>query len=57
VKQFVEAGVIAEHIDAKTPKENRDAILARLASGETTVVSNYGILTEGWDCPPVSVCI
>ena len=57
VKQFVEAGVIAEHIDAKTPKENRDAILARLASGETKVVSNYGILTEGWDCPPVSVCI
>jgi len=57
VRQFVEAGVIAEHIDGKTPKEDRDAILARLASGETKVVSNFGVLTEGWDCPAASICI
>ena len=57
VDQFVQAGVIAEHIDGKTPKEDRDAVLARLASGETKVVSNFGVLTEGWDCPAASVCI
>jgi DNA repair protein RadD len=57
VDQFVQAGVIAEHIDGKTPKEDRDAILARLASGETKVVSNFGVLTKGWDCPAASVCI
>lgn len=51
VAQFVEAGVAAEHLDGTTEKEERAAILARLASGETTVVSNMGVLTEGWDLP------
>lgn len=51
VAHFVEAGVAAEHLDGKTPKEEREAILARLASGETAVVSNMGVLTEGWDLP------
>src|SRR6516225_11991273 len=35
----------------------RDAILARLASGETKVVCNCGVLTEGFDCCPVGVII
>ncbi len=50
-------GVSAEHLDGKTPDRERDAILARLASGETQVVSNVGILTEGWDLPRASCCI
>ena len=57
VDQFVQAGVIAEHLDGKTPKQDRDAILSRLAAGATKVVSNFGVLTEGWDCPAASVCI
>ena len=32
--EFVRAGVRAEHIDGSTPKDERDATLARLASGE-----------------------
>lgn len=48
------AGVACEHLDGETSKEAREAILARLASGETTVVSNCQVLTEGWDCPAVS---
>jgi DNA repair protein RadD len=54
--EFVKAGVKAEHLDGQTPKEERDAILARLASGETEVVTNCMVLTEGFDCPPVG-CI
>lgn len=51
VEQFRARGVAAEHVDGEMPEEERDAILARLASGETRVVSNCQILTEGWDLP------
>jgi DNA repair protein RadD len=60
--RFRAAGVTAEHVDWSTPDAERVAILGyggeggRLASGETRVVCNVGILTEGVDCPPVK-CI
>ena len=54
---FVAKGVKAEHLDGTTPEEEREAILARLKSGETTVVTNCGILVEGWDAVWVKVCI
>jgi superfamily II DNA or RNA helicase len=54
---FLHAGVRAEHLSGETPVAEREAILARLASGETEVVSNCMVLTEGWDCPPVSCCV
>jgi DNA repair protein RadD len=57
VAEFRAAGIAAEHIDGKTPKLEREAILRRVASGETLVVSNVGILTEGWDLPAVEVCV
>ena len=56
-EQFRNAGVAAEHLDGGTPTADRDAILARLESGETTVVSNCGILGEGWDQPAVKCAI
>jgi DNA repair protein RadD len=55
--EFKKAGVRAEHLDGATPKPERDAILARLASGETELVSNCMVLTEGWDMPEVGCCI
>jgi DNA repair protein RadD len=54
--RFREAGTIAEHLDGETPNEERDALLAKLASGEIEVISNCGVLCEGWDSPSVS-CI
>lgn len=57
VELFRSHGVRAEHLDGETPKDERRAILARLTSGETELVSNVGVLTEGWDCPPVKTCI
>ncbi len=55
--EFCRAGVRAEHIHGGTPKDERDAILARLESGETEVVCNCMVLTEGWDMPEASCCI
>jgi DNA repair protein RadD len=54
---FLEFDVRAEHLDGSTPKTERDAILARLASGETEVVSNCAVLTEGWDMPAVGCLV
>ena len=50
-------GVTAEHIDAKTKPEDRDAILMRHDSGETKIISNVGITTKGWDSPDTSCII
>jgi DNA repair protein RadD len=55
--EFIKAGVCAEHIDGATPKPDRDATLARLASGETEIISNCAVLGEGWDSPTASCII
>jgi DNA repair protein RadD len=55
--EFCRAGVLAEHLDGKTPAKERDAILARLAKGEIEVVTNAMVLTEGWDQPSVSCLV
>jgi superfamily II DNA or RNA helicase len=55
--EFIRSGVRAEHIDGGTPKAERDASLARLASGEIELVTNCMVLTEGWDMPEVGCCI
>jgi DNA repair protein RadD len=57
VMQFVSQGVAAEHCDADTPDEEREAIYKRLESGQTKVVSNVGILCTGVDLPFVSCII
>jgi len=54
--ELIKSGVRAEHLDGSTPQANREAILGRLASGETEVVCNVGVLTEGFDCCDVG-CI
>jgi len=52
---FCDAGVRAEHLDGTTPAGERRAILSRQASGKTAIVVNCGVLTEGYDCPIISV--
>lgn len=44
-------GRVAAHIDGETPKPERDDILTRYNGGGIDVVSNYGVLTEGFDAP------
>ncbi len=55
--EFNMSGVRAAHLDGSMPKSDRDAVLARLASGDLDVISNCMVLTEGWDMPEVSCCI
>ena len=51
VEQFRNSGVPAEHVDCYTGDDERQAILQRIETGETLVISNVGILAEGWDFP------
>jgi superfamily II DNA or RNA helicase len=55
--EFIKSGVRAEHIDAMTPKAERESTLARLAVGEIDLVTNCMVLTEGFDCPPTGCII
>ncbi|MFG1826741.1 DEAD/DEAH box helicase family protein [Microbispora bryophytorum] len=47
-------GIAAEHVDGTMPTSERSAVLARLRTGKTQVVSNCAVLTEGFDEPRVS---
>jgi superfamily II DNA or RNA helicase len=55
-KAFEKAGVQAEALDGGTPLEIRREILRRFHRGETQVVANCAVLTEGFDEPAVD-CI
>src|SRR3989449_11371593 len=46
---FRTAGIPAEALDGTTPLATRRAILQRLHTGETRVVANCAVLTEGFD--------
>jgi DNA repair protein RadD len=54
--QFLFRGIACEHIDCYTPAAERIAILGRLRSGVTRVVTNCAVLAEGFDLPALS-CI
>jgi len=53
---LTEVGVRAESLDGTTSPDFRRGILGRLRSGETEVVTNCAVLTEGFDEPAVD-CI
>lgn len=54
---LVARGVVAEALDGSTQREERRAILRRLKTGETHVVVNCAVLTEGFDEPSISCVI
>jgi superfamily II DNA or RNA helicase len=54
---FCDAGYAAEHVDGTTPLEERRAILRRFHAGETMIVCNCAVLTEGFDEPDVACVI
>ncbi|MDZ8106723.1 MAG: DEAD/DEAH box helicase [Nostoc sp. DedQUE12a] len=54
---FCANGITCEHLDGETPSEQRKAILDRFRSGQTQVISNCAILTEGFDCPDSSAAV
>ncbi len=55
--QFRAAGMACEHLDGETPGDERREILDRFRSGETQIITNCAILTEGFDCPDSEAAI
>jgi superfamily II DNA or RNA helicase len=54
---FNQTGIKAEHLEAKTPTEEREQMYARLKKGETSVLSSVGTLTEGFNVKSISAII
>lgn len=54
---FRAAGVRAEHMDNKTPDHERDRLTDGLADGTVEVLSNVGIMPEGFDVPQISCVV
>jgi ATP-dependent helicase IRC3 len=54
--ELVKLGIRAEHVSGEMPAREREAVLARLKAGETRVVCNAQVLTEGFDEPSID-CI
>ena len=48
-KEFVEAGVNAEYMDAFTDLKDRADIVDRFQKGEVKIICNVGVLTTGFD--------
>ena len=57
VETFQAVGVSAKHLDYHHDDDERKEILDRFARGETMVLSNVALLSEGWDCPACEVMI
>jgi len=50
-EEFQRHNVAAEHLDAHSTEERREEVLNNLRRGETQVVCNVGLYTEGFDYP------
>ena len=55
VNSFVSKGLNAKHVDCYM--DNRDEIIEWFEKTEGAILSNYGILTTGFDCPTIEVVI
>lgn len=51
------SGVAADCVIGSTSRPARKAMYAKLAAGALRVLVSVMVLTEGWDCPPVSCCL
>ena len=56
-KIFNEAGISAQHIDAKTPSSERRDIIEKFRAGEITVLCNVNLFGEGFDVPNMDCVI
>lgn len=56
-QEFLSHGIVAEHIDAKTPKNERDEIITRFRNQEIKVLCNVDLIGEGFDVPDCSTVI
>ena len=56
-EEFINRGIIAEHIDAKTGKIDRDEIITKFRNKEIKVLCNVDLISEGVDIPDCSTVI
>ena len=56
-EELQKRGEAAEWLCGETPIDERRAILARLKTGETMIVANCAVLTEGFDEPSIESII
>lgn|SRR5512139_1527488 len=54
---FNAAGIVSDLVVGTSPAQQRADTLTRFASGEIRALVNVNVLTEGFDDPPVAVCI
>ena len=53
LEAYKNIGVVAEYIDSKTPKTEREQIVQDFKDGKIQVLVNVDIFSEGFDCPDV----
>ena len=56
-QEFQQEGINAIHIDAKTPKLERDEIINKFRNQEIQVLTNVDLIGEGFDVPDCSTVI
>jgi superfamily II DNA or RNA helicase len=56
-EQFKEHGINAIHLDAKTPKNERDSIIQAFRDKEIQILCNVDLIGEGFDVPDCSTVI
>jgi superfamily II DNA or RNA helicase len=54
---FREAGYSAVHFDGETPKKEREQIVADYRAGKITILSNVGLISEGFDLDTIDCII
>ncbi|MEH7220513.1 DEAD/DEAH box helicase [Bacillus toyonensis] len=56
-QEFLHYGIVSEHIDAKTPKLEREEIVTKFRNKEIQVLTNVDLIGEGFDVPDCSTVI
>lgn len=54
---FTSHGINAVHVDGQMRNQDRYEVLQEFEHGDIQVVCNVDVLTEGYDCPPVSCVV
>lgn len=56
-RAFMDAGVLAAHVDGSYEKERREDAFSALAGGDIEVLTNCDLVGEGWDLPALECAI
>lgn len=55
--EFMQHGINAVHLDAKTPKDERDKVISKFRNQEIQILCNVDLIGEGFDVPDCSTVI